>query len=92
MYIKREKGQVSVTLPDGTRINRSDLPPRDTKRWVASRKAAVVRAVMGGLLSKEEACKHYTLSVEEFEGWQRAVEEFGESALKTTRIQKYRQL
>ncbi len=91
MYIKREKGPVSVTLSDGTRISRSDLPPKDTKRWVASRKAAVVRAVKGGLIAQSEACKTYGLSEEEYLSWQSAVEKHGERALKTTRLQRYRQ-
>lgn len=91
MYIKREKGPVFVTLPDGSRISRSDLPPKDTKRWVASRKAAVVRAVRGGLIGQKEACEIYGLSSEEYLSWQLAVEEHGEAALKTTQIQQYRQ-
>ena len=32
------------------------LPPPGTKRWVIRRKAEVVAAVRGGLLSLEEAC------------------------------------
>ena len=46
------------------------LPPPTTKRWVIRRKAEVVAAVRGGLLSLEEACARYTLTVEEFLSWQ----------------------
>jgi uncharacterized protein DUF1153 len=50
MYIRRDKGPVYVTLPDGTKLTRSDLPDRNTRRWVARRKAMVVVAVTSGLL------------------------------------------
>jgi transposase-like protein len=72
------------------RMTLSDLPPADTKRWVASRKAAVVAAVRQGLLTEEEACKRYGLSREEFEGWRAALDEHGVGALRATRIQLYR--
>ena len=50
------------------------LPPTDTKRWVARRKAVVVSAVRRGTISLEEACCRYQLSIEEFHAWQRAIE------------------
>jgi transposase-like protein len=62
---------------DGNIITVADLPPRDTKRWVPSRKAVVVAAVNGGLISLEEACRRYDLSTEEFFSWQRALDRFG---------------
>ena len=69
----------------------ADLPSVDTKRWVASRKAAVVRAVAHGLIEIEDALEAYGLSEDEFMAWVRAVAEHGEDALKTTAIQKDRQ-
>lgn len=66
------------------------LPPPDTKRWVIRRKAEVVAAVRAGLLSLEEACRRYTLSVEEFLSWQRLVESHGLPGLRVTRLQDYR--
>jgi transposase-like protein len=72
------------------RMTLSDLPPRDTKRWVASRKAAVVAAVRQKLLSSEEACLRYGLSAEEFESWRAALDEHGVGALRATRLQLYR--
>ena len=90
MFIKKIDGPRAVTLPDGTTITRADLPPMDTRRWVASRKAAVVRAVRGGLITAEEARKWYALSEEEFESWTTAVATHGEVALKTTRLQEFR--
>ena len=67
------------------------VPGPDTRRWVVSRKAAVLRAVRFGLLTREEALDLYDLSDEELDDWQSLVEEHGETALKATKIQRYRQ-
>ncbi len=67
-----------------------ELPPPDTKRWVARRKAVVVSAVRSGAISLEEACRRYELSVEEFLAWQRAIETHGVAGLRVTRLQIYR--
>ena len=91
MYLKRTQEPHVVTLIDGRTVSRSELPDPKTHRWVASRKATVVQAVQGGLISGEEACKMYGLSSEELDGWCAAVSQHGERALKTTAIQKYRQ-
>ncbi|MEM7270196.1 MAG: DUF1153 domain-containing protein [Pseudomonadota bacterium] len=66
------------------------LPPSDTRRWVASRKAAVVAAVNYGALKEEDALKRYGLSAEEFESWRASLKQHGVGALRTTRIQAYR--
>jgi hypothetical protein len=50
----------------------------------------VTAAVRGGLLSLEEACERYTLSVDEFLAWQHAVDTHGVGGLRVTRIQQYR--
>jgi hypothetical protein len=68
----------------------ADLPPRDTQRWVIRRKAEVVAAVRGGLLSLEEACARYTLTTEEFLGWQQSIDRHGLAGLRATRVQQYR--
>ena len=91
MYVKRLSGPRIVTLPDGTAMTRADLPDPTTRRWVASRKALVVQAVQFGLISEQEACEIYDLSTEELNGWISAVESYGKSALKTTRLQDFRQ-
>jgi len=67
-----------------------ELPPPDTKRWVARRKAVVVDAVRSGAISLEEACRRYELSVEEFLAGQRAIESHGVAGLRVTRLQIYR--
>jgi hypothetical protein len=66
------------------------LPPPDTKRWVARRKAAVVNAVRNGKMNIEDACRCYTLSTEEFAAWERAIEAHGVAGLRVTRLQVYR--
>ena len=40
-----------VIGPDGSPLTIADLPPKTTRRWVIRRKAEVVAAVRGGLLS-----------------------------------------
>ena len=80
-----------VIGPDGSPLTIADLPPSNTRRWVIRRKAEVVAAVRGGLLSLEEACKRYTLTVEEFLSWQQSIDDHGLAGLRTTRIQHYRQ-
>ncbi len=92
MFLKKVDGPRQVTLPDGTTLSRADLPAADTRRWVASRKAVVVKAVLYGLLSEKDALDRYGLSDEEFALWREAVERHGEKALKVTAIQQYRQL
>ncbi len=91
MYLKKIDGPRAVTLPDGTILTRADLPPENTRRWVASRKARVVQAVAYGLLPLGEALERYALSEEEFELWRAAVTKYGENGLKVTAIQRYRQ-
>lgn len=84
-------GRVTYVIgPDGSPLTIADLPPPGTKRWVIRRKAEVVAAVRGGLLSLEEACTRYTLTVEEFLAWQRAIDKYGLAGLRTTRVQQYR--
>lgn len=91
MFLKKIDGPRAITLPDGTIMTRADLPPAETRRWVASRKARVVKAVAYGLLPLKEALERYQLSEEEFGLWRDAVARHGEKGLKVTAIQKYRQ-
>jgi hypothetical protein len=80
-----------VIGPDGRPLTLADLPPRDTKRWVINRKATLVAAVRGGLLTVEEACERYTLSIDEFLSWQRLMDRHGLPGLRATRVQDYRE-
>jgi hypothetical protein len=74
----------------GKQMSLEDLPAPKTKRWVIRRKAEVVAGVRGGLLSLDEACSRYSLTVDEFRSWQRLLENYGVQGLRTTKIKKYR--
>ncbi len=67
-----------------------ELPPANTERWVIRRKAEVVASVRNGLITIEEACARYKLSIEEFLSWQRLIESHGLAGLRSTRLQDYR--
>ena len=67
-----------------------DLPPPGTKRWVIRRKAEVVAGVRGGLITLEQACRRYRLSVDEFRSWERLLRAHGLPGLRITRVKKYR--
>jgi uncharacterized protein DUF1153/regulatory Fis family protein len=79
-----------AAAPDGTLLTLSNLPRPDTRRWVPSRKAFVVSAVKGGLLSLEEACRRYALTREELATWESQVERHGLAGLRTGKVQLYR--
>lgn len=83
---------VQVIGPLGEPLTLTSLPPAGTTRWVVRRKAEVVAAVNGGLLSINDACERYDLTLEEFASWQRAVDRSGMPGLRVTRIQHYRDL
>ena len=84
------RGEPYVIGPTGVPLTVNDLPPTNTGRWVIRRKAEVIAAVRGGLLSLEQACERYTLTSEEFLAWQASIDRHGLAGLRTTRIQQYR--
>ena len=53
------KKQQHVIGPESYRLTIGQLPSANTSRWVPKRKAKVVVAVRGGLLTMEEACARY---------------------------------
>jgi len=79
-----------VIGPDGRTLTVADLPKPDTTRWVTRRKAEVVAAVQGGLLSLEEACERYRLSLEEYLSWQHAIARHGLDGLRATHARDHR--
>ncbi|TXC71707.1 DUF1153 domain-containing protein [Sphingomonas ginsenosidivorax] len=81
-----------VIGPLGEQLTLESLPPPSTTRWVVRRKAEVVAAVNGGLLSVDDVCARYGLTVEEFASWQRAIDRSGMPGLRVTRIQHYKSL
>jgi len=85
-----EHTQSTPILNDDSDLTVDDLPPADTKRWVTARKAKVVNAVRSGIISLEEACRRYALSVEEFVTWQSLLDQHGVAALRVTRANQFR--
>ena len=67
----------------------ADLPPSDRRRWTPRRKAEVVAAVERGVLSEDDACERYDLTLEEFASWKRLVRRHGQKGLRVTQLQKY---
>jgi Protein of unknown function (DUF1153) len=90
MYSDSSGRPSNIVGPAGKALSLDDLPPPSTKRWVIRRKAEVVTAVRAGLLTLEEACQRYNLSVEEFLSWQSLIDKHGMRGLRTTRLQQYR--
>ncbi len=68
------------------------LPPPNTRRWVARRKATVVAAVRANVISLKEACERYDLTVEEFRSWERVIDKHGVRGLRATRLGEIRKL
>ena len=80
--IENQKIRPAMVIgPLGEPLTIDSLPAPSTTRWVVRRKAEVVAAVNGGLLT-----------LEEFASWQRAVDRSGMQGLRVTRIQHYRDL
>ncbi len=69
----------------------ADLPPPDTRRWVPRRKAEVVAAVERSVLTADDACKRYSLTMEEFESWRQLAHQHGRKGLRVTQLQKYQE-
>jgi hypothetical protein len=87
--LKHDQDSGSAT-PDAGMTDLSDLPPPETSRWVARRKAQVVEAVRNGRLTLEGACRRYNISFEEYDSWTRAIERHGVRGLRVTRLQEFR--
>ena len=91
MTSHRSKRTLHGIGPDGRSMTESDLPPRNTRRWVIRRKAEVVAGVRSGLITLAEACRRYDLSEEEFLSWMRLIDRHGVRGLRATRVQHYRE-
>lgn len=87
---RNSRGEPYVIGPTGAPLTLADLPPPDTGRWVIRRKAEVVAAVRGNLMTLDEALERYSLTAEEFLAWQRSIDRHGLAGLRTTRLQQYR--
>jgi hypothetical protein len=82
--------QKYVIGPLGNRMTIDQLPPPETERWVVRRKAEVIAAIRGDLISRADACTRYRISEEELRLWERAIDCAGIPGLRVTRVQVYR--
>jgi hypothetical protein len=80
-----------VVGPDGAKMTRADLPAPAVRRWVPRRKARVVAAVEGGLITREEAYSRYSISHEEFEDWKSGLIRHGLRGLCVTKTNQRRE-
>jgi hypothetical protein len=82
-----------VVGPLGEALTLDSLPPADRPvHWVARRKAQVIAAIAGGLLTIEEACERYGLSLEELATWNHAAARSGVRGLRMTHRKTYKKL
>jgi len=58
---------------------------RPSYRWVMSRKANVLSAILSGRMTLQQACRTYGISVEELTAWEEAFLRRGYSGLYATR-------
>jgi hypothetical protein len=79
-----------IMRSDRTVFTVGDLPATDMKRWTMRRKAEVVEAVHGGLITTKDVCSRYALTTDEFLSWQIAIERFGTCGLNARRAQSNR--
>jgi len=75
-----------VIGPGGNILTFDNLPPKNTRRWVPRRKAEVIAAVDGGLLTLTEACTRYAISHEEFSSWISAYARHGLPGLRAGQL------
>jgi hypothetical protein len=88
-YTSNIKPAASLRVHDDP-LALAGLPPLNTTRWTARRKAEVVAAVERSLVSAEQACAWYDLSPEELGEWQRANDCAGLQGLRITRCRQHR--
>ena len=90
--IQRQDANSNVSMIDSRRYQMmlNELPPPDTIRWVVRRKAAVVAAVKNGVITLDDVCWLYDISVEEFLTWQEMIEKHGVRGLRVTKLQDFR--
>lgn len=92
MINNQKNRHIIVSGPYCEPLALENLPPPETYRWMPRLKAQVVAAVNAGLLTTEEACLRYSLTVEEFVSWQRAFDRLQFAGWQVARMQHYREL
>src|SRR6478735_2815942 len=76
-----------VIGPDGTPLTLADLPPQDTTRWVARRKATLVAAARR---SGRRRITQWDLSVGDTQCRERSARDFGKRYVRSWTAQKLR--
>jgi hypothetical protein len=84
------RGNFEATQSYKHPLTPANLPPAHTTRWTARRKAELVAAVHGALLTLPQACARYGITLEEFRGWELALHKHGLPGLRSTCVQQYR--
>jgi hypothetical protein len=74
----------SLVLGPAGVLTADNLPPADTVRWMPRKKAELVAAVRGGLITLDEVCARYGLTAEEYFGWQDGLQQSGMTGLCVT--------
>ena len=82
--------EVDRTSHSGETYVELSLPDPNTVRWVSSRKLAIIHAITEGVISIEDACTTYNLSVEELTSWSKLASRHGRNGLKVTKLSSYR--
>jgi hypothetical protein len=86
--MQKRSGLKSVMAPNGRRVTLADLPPTNIKHWLPVHKANIATAVRGGLISSDEICRRYKLTLEELKMWEQAFVSRGVEGLRVTRIRR----
>ena len=85
------RGRVSYVIgPDGSPLTLADLPAPEHEAMGYPAQGGSGGGCPRRTSSLDEACRRYTLTVEEFLAWQRAIDRFGMAGLRATRVQQYR--
>lgn len=80
-YVLGPTGQITVDT----------LPTANTARWTARRKAEVIAAIHGGLVTRAWALNTYKhLTDNELRYWETTYRKFGLDGLKVTKVHEHR--
>lgn len=66
------------------------VPSPNIKKWVKSKKLAVINAIDNGYISEQSAIDIWGLSKEELDQWRTMIQKHGPNGLRVTHLNKYR--
>ena len=73
---------------NGRHLTLADLPPIDLKHWLPAHKANIATAVRGRLITADEVCKRYKLTLEELKMWEQNLANHGIEGLRASRSRR----